>query len=84
VPTDDRAVATVADDGAGIPEAERQNVLKRFYRLDASRATTGAGLGLALVAAIAQLHEAELRIGDARPGLIVSVVFQHDLRMVLA
>lgn len=78
---DGRAVASVSDDGSGIPESERQNVLKRFFRLDASRATPGAGLGLALVAAIAQFHQAELRIGDAFPGLIVTLVFEPDLRM---
>ena len=62
-------VAEVSDNGPGVPSEERENVLKRFYRLDASRATSGAGLGLALAAAIAELHGARLTLGDARPGL---------------
>ena len=62
-------VAQVNDNGPGVPIDERENVLKRFYRLDASRATSGAGLGLALAAAIADLHGAHLTLGDARPGL---------------
>jgi signal transduction histidine kinase len=46
----------VADDGPGIPDAEKPKVLERFYRSDASRGTPGAGLGLSLVAAVAKLH----------------------------
>jgi len=70
-----KAVATVADDGDGIPKSERRNVLTRFYRLDASRNTPGAGLGLSLVAAIATLHDARLELGDNSPGLIVTLEF---------
>lgn len=67
--------AVVADDGPGVPVNERQRVLRRFYRLDASRSTPGSGLGLALVAAIAELHDAELRLTDNAPGLAVEVRF---------
>ena len=45
--------AQVTDNGPGIPEAERDKVFDRFYRLDRSRTTKGSGLGLALVKAIA-------------------------------
>ena len=68
---------TVADNGPGIPEAERAKVLQRFYRLDASRGTPGAGLGLALVAAIAHIHQAKLRLSDNGPGLIVDLLLAH-------
>ena len=60
--------AGVADDGPGIPAAERERVLKRFYRLDRSRGTPGSGLGLALVQAIAALHGCTLEIADNAPG----------------
>ncbi len=66
---------TVQDSGPGIPEAERDLVLRRLYRLDRSRTTPGNGLGLSLVASIAQVHDAELRLGDAGPGLRVTIVF---------
>lgn len=62
------AVLRVADTGPGIPEAEREAVLGRFYRSDKSRHIEGSGLGLSLVGAIARLHDASLTIGDARPG----------------
>jgi signal transduction histidine kinase len=75
---DGHAVARIADDGPGVPEAERQRILRRFYRLDSSRNSPGAGLGLAMVAAIANLHAAELTIGDNAPGLIVSVRFPRE------
>lgn len=62
-------VASVADRGAGIPEADRERVLRPFVRLDESRSTPGTGLGLALVRAVADLHGAALALEDARPGL---------------
>src|SRR5471030_227016 len=61
----------VADNGPGIPEAERDKVFDRFYRLDRSRSTGGSGLGLALVRAIATLHGLAIRLEDAKPGLKV-------------
>ena len=65
----------IAANGSGVPVNERQRVLRRFYRLDASRSTPGSGLGLALVVAIAELHDAELRLSDNAPGLAVEVRF---------
>jgi signal transduction histidine kinase len=57
---------TVLDDGPGIAHAERQNVFKRFHRTDSSRARSagGAGLGLAIVRAIAEAHGGEVRARD--------------------
>ena len=63
--------AEIADNGPGIPEAERDKVFDRFYRLDRSRTTKGSGLGLALVKAIASLHGLSLRLEDRKPGLAV-------------
>ena len=68
-------VLTVCDDGPGIPEADRERVLERFLRLDASRSVPGTGLGLSLVAAIAVLHHARLDLRDNDPGLRASIVF---------
>jgi signal transduction histidine kinase len=69
------ALLEVRDSGPGIPEEERANVLRRFYRLDASRNTPGSGLGLSLVAAVAKLHGARLELAGNDPGLTVSLVF---------
>jgi signal transduction histidine kinase len=65
----------VADTGSGIPEEEREAVLRRFYRLEKSRTTAGSGLGLALVKAIADLHDAVLTLSDNGPGLRVTIRF---------
>jgi signal transduction histidine kinase len=65
----DTITADVSDNGPGIQVEERENVLRRFYRLNTSRSDNGAGLGLALVAAIADLHGAHLTLCDAHPGL---------------
>ncbi|WP_417725359.1 ATP-binding protein [Salipiger sp.] len=65
----------VRDGGPGIPEGQRDHVLRRLARLEASRSTPGSGLGLALVKAISDLHGAALTLDDARPGLVVTVTF---------
>jgi signal transduction histidine kinase len=68
-PKENGAEIIVADDGSGIPPEEREKVRERFYRLDRSRTTPGAGLGLSLVSAVAARHEGELRLEDNEPGL---------------
>jgi signal transduction histidine kinase len=68
-------VLLVADRGPGIPIDERQHVLKRFYRLEHSRNSPGNGLGLSLVAAVANLHNAHLEMADNSPGLRVELHF---------
>ncbi len=70
-----QVTAIVSDTGPGIPEAERENVLRRHYRLEKSRTTEGFGLGLALVKAVADLHHAALTLTDAEPGLRVGLLF---------
>ncbi|MGH8150056.1 MAG: ATP-binding protein [Steroidobacteraceae bacterium] len=63
----------IVDSGPGIPAAERDKVFGRLYRLERSRSTPGNGLGLALVAAIARLHQYTIALTDAEPGLCVNV-----------
>jgi signal transduction histidine kinase len=59
----------VADNGPGIPPADRKRVLERFVRLEVSRSEPGSGLGLALVNAVATLHGGGFRIEDNAPGV---------------
>ncbi len=75
--TADGIAIEVRDRGPGIPAAERGHVLERFVRLDRSRSKPGFGLGLALVAAVARLHDARLDIDDAGPGLMVRLTFRE-------
>ncbi|WP_083251424.1 sensor histidine kinase [Acidihalobacter yilgarnensis] len=70
-----RVRLTVSDSGPGIPDAEHARVMQRFVRLDTARSTPGNGLGLALVKAVAQLHSATVSLGDAQPGLSVTLDF---------
>jgi signal transduction histidine kinase len=68
-------VASVGDNGPGIPENEREPALRRFYRCERSRTSPGSGLGLSLVAAIARYHGATLALSDNLPGLRVTLRF---------
>lgn len=67
----DGVAISVADDGPGIPAADRERVLRRFVRLEQSRSRPGTGLGLSLVAAVARLHAGSVRLEDNAPGLRV-------------
>jgi signal transduction histidine kinase len=70
----DNAVARVSDDGPGVPQEEHQKLFQRFYRHEASRTRPGYGLGLALAAAIAELHGARVKIeANAPRGLVIAL-----------
>ncbi len=65
-----RAVLAVRDHGPGLPEGSERAVFERFWRADEarSRETGGAGLGLAVVAAVAAAHGGEVRAANAPGG----------------
>ena len=73
--TSERATITVSDRGPGIPREDREKVIGRFYRREASRSTPGSGLGLSLAAAVARLHGAALTFADNAPGLRAALAF---------
>ena len=68
----------VRDTGPGIPAAEREQVLQRFYRITGS-GEEGSGLGLSIVSRIAELHGASLELKDneAGQGLLVRVIWPN-------
>ena len=66
---------TVEDDGPGVPDADRAQIFRRFYRVERSRTTPGSGLGLSLASAVAHAHGADIRAEDAGPGLRIVVDF---------
>jgi len=76
--TEGNAVLEVADNGPGIPEADRQRVLQPFMRLERDRQQAGSGLGLSLIAAVMRLHRATIELLDNQPGLKVRWVFGRD------
>ncbi|HJT41648.1 MAG TPA: HAMP domain-containing sensor histidine kinase [Sphingobium sp.] len=73
-----RLFVRVADNGPGIVEEQRVEALRRFARLDAARHIAGAGLGLSLATAVARLHGGELELGDAGPGLLVTLILPAE------
>lgn len=66
---------SITDSGPGIPVHEHARIFERFYRTEASRNTPGNGLGLSLVAAVAQLHDIRVITASANPGLRVTLLF---------
>jgi len=68
-------VASVADNGLGVPQAECERIFRRFYRLERNIRTPGTGLGLSLVAAVAELHGMQICASDNTPGLRMTLTF---------
>ncbi|MGO4478205.1 ATP-binding protein [Massilia sp. 2TAF26] len=75
--TGQEVLLQVADDGIGIPPAERERVFDRFYR-GAGHAEWGSGLGLSIVRSVANAHGATVTLGDGPTGrgLLVTVRFR--------
>ena len=69
------AVLAISDDGPGVPPNETDLIFRRFYRSEKSRCTPGNGLGLSLVAAVARVHGANIKLFPNRPGLTIELHF---------
>lgn len=70
----------VSDNGTGIPLADREHVFQRLYQVDKSRTDKrGTGLGLSLVKAIVELHNAGIELFDNEPGLLVVMRFPNSI-----
>ncbi|MBA2936530.1 HAMP domain-containing histidine kinase [Sphingomonas sp. CGMCC 1.13654] len=67
-------VVEVRDNGPGIAEDQRQSVLRRFDRGEATAQIPGSGLGLSVVVAIVHLHQFTLVLDDSAPGLIARIL----------
>ena len=68
----------IKDNGKGIPPEELGRITEAFYMVDKSRSRKqhGAGIGMALVSKIAEVHGAKLEIeSDGRTGAVISVTF---------
>jgi two-component system OmpR family sensor kinase len=69
----------VADDGAGVPVEERELIFRRFYKGDRSRASGGAGLGLAIARWIAEQHNGRIIAGAGPDG---GAAFFVDMKLL--
>uniref|UniRef100_A0A6S6TVV5 histidine kinase n=1 Tax=uncultured Thiotrichaceae bacterium TaxID=298394 RepID=A0A6S6TVV5_9GAMM len=69
----------VADSGIGIPADKRDQVFERFVRLEEARSSPGNGLGLSLVKAVTDLHDATIQLEDNENGLKVLILFNVPL-----
>lgn len=71
----DGIAAIVSDDGPGVDRNAIPRLAEPFFRIERARLLPGAGIGLAIVAAIARLHGARLEILGKSPGLVVGLYF---------
>jgi signal transduction histidine kinase len=76
---DGEVIITLFDEGAGIAPDLEADALRRFGRLDPARAQAGAGLGLSLVAAVAQLHGGRMQLTRAGGRFGVQIVLRQGL-----
>lgn len=69
---------TIEDDGPGIPQVERSNVFRPFYRLDQARNLnkdhTGTGLGLAIALDVARIHGGDIILDDSALGGLKAII----------
>jgi len=77
---------SITDTGPGVPDEDRARVVERFVRLENSRSEPGSGLGLSLVAAVAEAHGGRLelsegpgKVGDMGPGLRVALILPRPV-----
>ena len=71
----------VKDNGKGIPPEELGRITEAFYMVDKSRSRKqhGAGLGMALVSKIAEIHKAKMKIeSDGKTGTVISITFNQQ------
>ena len=61
-------LVTVDDNGPGVPEENREDVFKPFYRADNARGTGGAGLGLTIARDVIRGHGGDIMLGDSPLG----------------
>jgi signal transduction histidine kinase len=71
---DGRPVVRVRDNGIGVEPGERDKIFQRFYRTASGHRVPGSGLGLSIAAAIANLHDFDLRFDDNHPGAVFELV----------
>ncbi|GGE85182.1 HAMP domain-containing sensor histidine kinase [Sphingomonas prati] len=74
--TADAVIVSIADDGPGIPPADRARMMQPFQRQDSSRNrdTGGTGLGLAIARSIAEGHGGTLTLGEAEGGGLLAEI----------
>ena len=68
-----QAFIVIRDHGNGVSESDLPKIFDRFYRASSARTAGGSGIGLALVRAIAEVHEGSVSASNAHPGLAVTL-----------
>jgi len=77
-----KIMLSVADQGAGIPDNEKVNIFRKFYRVgnEETRKTKGTGLGLYIVNYLVKQHDGIISVKNNTPeGSVFEVIFQEKL-----
>ncbi|HQW22710.1 MAG TPA: ATP-binding protein, partial [Bacteroidia bacterium] len=66
---ENKIILSIADQGIGIPDKEKQNIFTKFYRIgnEETRRTKGTGLGLFIVKYIVEEHDGKISVIDNKP-----------------
>lgn len=78
---DQKIVLSVADEGGGISEREKQQIFQKFYRVgsEETRKTKGTGLGLYIVDYLVKQHDGTIAIKNNSPnGSVFEIVFNES------
>ena len=73
-------IFSVKDSDPGIPDAEKNQIFQRFYRLDKNRRTPGHGLDLSIVKATVKFHGGTITPSNANPGMNFKIKFPKEDR----
>jgi len=77
--TSSAIILRVSDSGPGMSEPDRERIFQRFFRGEKSRSSPGNGLGLALVKAIADMHDTSMSVSDNEPGTAFEFKFPSSM-----
>ena len=78
---EEKAVIIIQDEGSGMDKPTKDRMFEKFFKGDSSHSKEGAGLGLALVKRIVDLHRGVIEVeSESQKGTVIKIVFPNEFR----